>query len=337
MTSTTKQTSPRTTTSAVPTTQTTSPLEPTKNEHRAYVEEAFEFAKEMFYKTDEMDWEPIEEWAYNIVEDNPTDEGAHEAVRFALAALDTPHTEFLPSGPSRDRGAGSREPPSGERLEGGIGYLHLPGITLPEQAPEYVDVVRQTMEQIDSDRPVCGWVLDLRDSTGGITRGDFLALGPLVGDDLLMRFGHAGGVTQSVYYEDGTLRYEDPRFPEGETGISWRVPDGSYVPDQVDVPVAVLISSQTGSAGEAAAIAFVGRSHTRFFGQQTGGATTATEFHEMPDGAVLRVASGLYQDRSGQGYEHGLQPDTEVRSFTDSRDRVLEAAQEWLAHQRSCA
>lgn len=149
--------------------------------------------------------------------------------------------------------------------------------------------------------------------------------------------GKADGVTQSVYYEDGALRYEGPRFPEGEAEISWRVPDGSYVPEQVDVPVAVLIYSQRGSAGEAAAITFVGRPHTRFFGQQTGGATTATEFHEMPDGAVLRVSSGLYQDRTGQGYEHGLQPDTEVRSFTESRDRVLEMAQEWLANQRSCA
>lgn len=301
------------------------------------MEEALEFAKETFYNTDEVDWEPIEEWAYSIVEDNPTVEGAHEAIGFALAALERFHTGFIPPGASRDTGAGSREPPSGERLDGGIGYLHLPGITLPEQAPEYVDAVRQTMEQIDYDRPVCGWVLDLRDSTGGSAWGDWLALGPLVGDDLLMRFGMADGGTNSVYYEDGALRYEDSALPERETEPSWRVPDGSYVPDQVDVPVAVLISSQTGSAGEAAAITFVGRPHTRFFGEQTGGATTATEFHEMPDGAVLRVSSGLYQDRTGQEYEHGLQPDTEVRSFTESRDRVLEAAQEWLANQRSCA
>lgn len=301
------------------------------------MEEALVFAKETFYKTDEVDWEPIEAWAYGIVEDNPTVEGAHEAVGFALAALERFHTGFRPPGASRDRGAGSREPPSGERLDGGIGYLHLPGITLPEQAPEYVDAVRQTMEQIDYDRPVCAWVLDLRDSTGGSVWGDWLALGPLVGDDLLMRFGMADGGTNSVYYEDGTLRYENSAFPERETEPSWRVPAAFYVPEQVDVPVAVLISSQTGSAGEAAAITFVGRPHTRFFGEQTGGATTATELHEMPDGAVLRVSSGLYQDRTGKAYEHGLQPDTEVRSFTESRDRVLEAAHEWLANQRSCA
>jgi len=317
-------------------TQTTGPPKPAENEHEAYVEEALEFARETFYKTAEVDWEPIEEWAYNIVEDNPTTEGAHEAVGFALAALDRFHTGFIPPGASPDRGAGRREPPSGERLEGGVGYLHLPGITLPEHAPEYVDAVRQTMEQIDSERPVCGWVLDLRDSTGGSSRGDWLALGPLVGDDLLMRFGKADGVTESVYYEDGTLRYEDPRFPEGEAELSRQVPADSYIPEQVDVAIAVLISSQTGSAGEAAAITFVGRPHTRFFGEQTGGATTASEFHEMPDGAVLRVSSGLYQDRTGQEYEHGLQPDTEVRSFTESRDRVLEAAHEWLANQRSC-
>lgn len=335
MASTTRQTSPSTTTSTVLPTQTTSPPEPAENEHRAYVEEALDFAEETFFNTDEVDWEPIREWAYNIVEDNPSAEGAHEAVRFALAALDRFHTGFIPPSASRDRGTGSREPPSGERLEGGIGYLHLPGITLPEHAPEYVDAVRQTMEQIDSKHPVCGWVLDLRDSTGGSARGDWLALGPLVGD-LLMRFGRADGGTDAVYYEDGALRYDNPRFPERETELSWRVPAAFYVPEQVDVPIAVLISSQTGSAGEAAAITFAGRPHTRFFGEQTGGATTASEFHEMPDGAVLRVSSGLYQDRTGQGYEHGIQPDTEVRSFTESRDRVLDTAREWLAGQEGC-
>ena len=44
------------------------------------------------------------------------------------------------------------------------------------------------------------------------------------------------------------------------------------LPDSVqNVPVAILIDSRTASSGEAVAISFQGRAHSRFFGQHTCG------------------------------------------------------------------
>lgn len=189
------------------------------------------------------------------------------------------------------------------------------------------------MEEIEAGSGVCGWVLDLRDSIGGSSIGDWLGLGPLVGGELLMRFGRGSGTQTSVYYEDGRIRYEDESFSEGEGEVQERVGSDAYVPESLDAPIAVLISSRTASAGEAIAIPFVGRPDTRFFGERTGGATTSSEFHEMPDGAILRIAGGLYQDRTGHAYEGGLAPDTPVQSIRDSEDHVLNAAREWLNGQ----
>lgn len=330
--STEEQAALATTSTSVPT---TSEVVPEPNEHVVYVQEALDRAEELFYKSEEVDWEPIREWAFGIVEDNPTTEGAHDAVDFALRALDAPHTWLIRPGQDEDRRT-RRQPPSGERLDGDVGYLDLPGITHTDQAPEYAGQIRQVMEELEGGSGVCGWVLDLRESIGGSSIGDWLGLGPLVGDDLLMRFGRGSGAPTSVYYEDGRIRYEDESFSEREGEIQERVQPGAYEPESLDVPIAVLISSRTGSAGEAIAITFVGRPDTRFFGERTGGATTTSEFHEMADGAILRVAGGLYQDRTGQAYEDGLQPDTPVRSIRDSEDHVLNAAREWLDSRPPC-
>jgi len=324
---------PSTTTSVVATTR----AMPTEaDEHVAYVQQALEIIEEEFYKTDEVDWEPIREWAFNIVEDNPSTEGAHQAVDFALRALDAYHTALIRPGGMQDREPSRREPPSGERLEGDIGYLNLPGIsssTSSDQASGYAGQVRQSMEELDASDPVCGWILDIRESIGGRATGDWLGLGPLVGDNLLMHFGRADGAAQSVYYEDGVIRYKGAR---GEAELPARVPPGAYVPERVDRPIAVLISSRTGSAGEAIAITFADRPHTRSFGERTGGATISSEVYEMPDGAFLRIASGLYQDHNGRGYEQGLPPDEPVRAIRDSEDHVLDAAVEWLHETESC-
>ncbi len=321
---------PSTTTSVIATTEAT---ETEVDKHTAYVREALEITEASFFKTDEVDWEPIREWAFGIVEDNPSTEGAYEAVEFALAAIDTPHTGFIRPGATQDGQVTRRPPPSGERLDEDIAYLNLPGITDPEQAAEYAGQMRQTMEELDADDPVCGWILDLRESIGGSSTGDWLGLGPLVDDSLLMHFARADDARQSVYYEDGVIRW---KRVSGEDGFSERIPADAYVPDRLDLPIAVLISSQTTSAGEAIAITFAGRPHTRFFGERTAGATIASELHEMHDGAVMRIPSGFYQDRTGREYEDGLEPDTHVQVIRDSEDHVLSAAHEWLTNQQPC-
>lgn len=300
----------------------------------AYVEEALAFMEAAFYRSDDTDWVALREEALAIVEDDPSLDGAHQAVQHATESLDTLHTWFVH--PGEEEGADDREPPSGERL-GDVGYLHLPGnaggsvLTV-----EYATQVREIIEEIDDGDAVCGWILDLRDSLGGNSVGDWLALGPLVGDPLLMKAQRIVGGPTSVFYEDGQIRYEGDTIPGGELTLTERMPPDAYVPERLDVPVALLISSRTISAGEAVAVTFANRPHTRSFGEQTAGATTTFEAHAMPDGGILRVASGLYQDHTGRDYEGGVPPDEPVPTDSDGDDAAIESALSWVTTQASC-
>jgi carboxyl-terminal processing protease len=304
----------------------------------AYVEAALEFMEDTYYLGEDTNWGTLRELSLAAVKDEPSREGAYEAIQFATGALDTTHTFFVPPEADEPVSVSAREPPSGKRLDGSIGYLSLTGIEGgSEETPEYAESVRQIMKAVDGEDPVCGWVLDLRESIGGSSIGDWLALGPLVGDPLLMRAGRSAGGPTSIYYEEGRIRYEGESISGGEEVRPESLPPDAYIPERLDVPVAVLISSRTASAGEAIAVTFAGRPHTRFFGEQTFGATTSHESLEFPDGGLLRVASGLYQDRTGQSYEGGVMPDTQVAMIENGvEDAVLEASSTWLSDMDDC-
>jgi C-terminal processing protease CtpA/Prc len=105
--------------------------------------------------------------------------------------------------------------------------------------------------------------------------------------------------------------------------------------------VAVLTSALTASAGEAVALAFVGRPRTTLIGEPTLGLTSFNVAHAMPDGALLIVTSELDVDRNGKPYDGPIPVDQHVavdwsRVATDD-DPVLVAALAWLATQPSCA
>jgi len=94
------------------------------------------------------------------------------------------------------------------------------------------------------------------------------------------------------FYENGTAGYrndtEDPYY--ARTMGAPVVLSGS--------PVVVLIDRDTGSSGEAIAIAFRRRADTRFFGESTYGAATATSPFRLSDGAQLFLVTGVMLDRT---------------------------------------
>ena len=105
-------------------------------------------------------------------------------------------------------------------------------------------------------------------------------------------------------------------------------------PAYVDRPVAVLISSFTGSSGEAVAVAFHGQAEVRFFGQSTAGLTTANELVELSDGALIALTMSNFTDRLGLQYGQGIsvQPDEATADFTEAES----AAVEWLLAHPAC-
>lgn len=307
-----------------------------RNEYVDYVEEALRFAEETYYLTGEVDWESIRNWVLDTVESDPTIESAHAAVEFAIRSLTDPHSAFLLPEEASEPETPDRDPPSGERLDGGIGYLHLPGVSgLSDEAEDYSSRVRSFMEEIDSQEPACGWIIDLRHHLGGDVIRDWLGIGPLIGLNPLMAFVSNTGVT-TVSYGDGSIVYEGEHPTTNDVAERFSL-DG-YIPSRPDAPVAVLTSFQTRSAGEMVVISFVGRPDTRIFGEHTRGVTTGTEVHELPDGALVVIAATRSQDRGGHVYDAGVEPDVPMVAFPEGEgDPIIDAASDWLAGTQACA
>lgn len=217
------------------------------------------------------------------------------------------------------------EAPIGRRLDGGIGYLELPGLRVGPKAASYDDAAHEWLDTFD-DGTWRGCIVDLRRNTGGTLWPMLAAVGPLAGDGALGAFASSSGSADWSY--------------DAERGLAT---SGSYELAKVetphalhpDLPVAVLTGPLTTGAGEAIAVAFAGRAHTRRFGEGTRGLPTSNTQIPLADGALLVLTVTVHADRAGTRYETVIAPDepaaTDWTHFGAAEDPAVAAACRWLA------
>jgi C-terminal processing protease CtpA/Prc len=232
--------------------------------------------------------------------------------------------------------------PHGRRLAGNVGYIAVPGITMPPFYDEYADIGQQIIREIDQGgTPTCGWVVDLQLNYGGSSSPMLAEVGPVLGEGKAYQSIYPNGDRWTSYYQDGGVVVEGPQG----TGVVVQVKHPYQLKNQMP-PVAVLTSQSTGSAGEATAISFRGRPDTHSFGTPTYGVPNSPTVITLSDGATLWVAYALWADRTGHIYRYNehLQPDEFVRTLSPEdkligtdKDPVLQAGLRWVQSQPPCA
>lgn len=240
---------------------------------------------------------------------------AYAAIEALIAELDDGHSALLRPSTLRDVEAHATHATVQARLlQPDVGYVAVPGL-MTSSSDVRGDYQRALSAALDgmASQARCGWIIDLRQNSGGTMWPMVNGLQPLLGDHVLGYFLNADGEQ-----------------------TPWRaraVPPMSGVRvAQTDRPVAVLIGPNTASAGEMVAIAFRGRPATRSFGQPSVGQTTSNRTVDLPGGGVLAVASSAMQDRNAQRLDGALQPDMAL----DPQADAIDAAAQWLRMQR-CA
>ena len=225
------------------------------------------------------------------------------------------------------------EVPSARALDGRLGYIELPGSTGTADnesafATAGVAVVGSVEQQISP----CGWVLDLRRNSGGFPFSMMSVLEPFFPEQVVGGFVYGDDTREQLRFSGGKVLIDNR--PAWSNAVAARLRDPG-------VPVAVLISSQTASAGEIATIAFIGRPSSRSFGAPTVGVTSANVGIRMPDNSFLMVTHSYDLDRAGKVYDGPINADEPVgvewSVFGTAQDPVLSAASGWLAAQPSCA
>ena len=174
----------------------------------------------------------------------------------------------------------------------------------------------------------CGWIVDLRDNSGGNMWPMLLGMAPLlrtsvVNNEDVGAFEAAQGPERWTLTATAVQRAGKSVLDFGQSG---------YVLRQPGAPVAVLFGPRTGSSGEASVLAWRGRPQTRSFGQPTAGVSTGNVVHTLADGSRLLLTTSVMRDRNDRGDGLKIEPDQRV----DGDAATVAAAQAWLLAQPAC-
>lgn len=328
----------------------------TKSDPIAYLNSALNEMEAHALRREFVDWPRIRSEALACASHAESTVDTYDAIRFALASLGdhhsslhlTPALQILESHRSGRKSCGQQPEAPRSALSPYVGRYEPEGhieqfggrpfalIVVPKCFPQddnqfvqFETKLQRTIADLDSSHPL-GWIVDLRGNVGGNMWPMLAGIGPVLGegDDLGEFFdtdGHA------------VWRYRNGIASELENGTPSSYPAVAGTPYKLaNVPnVAVLIDHNTGSSGEALAIAFRGRPQTRFFGEHTEGVSTVNGVFPLSDGASLWLTVGVQADRTGRQYLDGLAPDEFVRGSVSvlppAQDPVVQAALRWLS------
>lgn len=324
------------TTRAVPTSTSTSASAPLVTpiktdlspEVSAYLEEAYAVMFENAVRRNEIDWvrfRSMYEDAIAAVAPTSVAE-AHRVIRRALLWLLDQHSTFF----SPEEVSEWADPPTRtvdfepSLLEGRYAYLTVPWFSTSSEAAinDYATELQAAIAGLYA-QGACGWIVDLRDNLGGTMWPMVAGLGPLLGEGKFGANIGPDGDNIPWVYEKGEAWW-------GDEVLAQTLEPPFEFPSPFP-PTAVLMGGRTASAGEATAIAFVGRPGARSFGQPTAGLTSAPEPYHLSDGSILFLADSYMGDRNGVPYPRGIEPDALVPTGD-----ALEGAIEWLESQDEC-
>lgn len=185
-----------------------------------------------------------------------------------------------------------------------------------QQAHRYVAAAWSAIEQ--AGQP-CAWLIDLRENSGGSAAWMQLALAPLLDRAALATVWFGKNQAFPVMVSDHHVEQAGKLMAQVPSSIARPNPPR-------DIPVYVLISRKTGSAGEAVAIGFKCGRDALFVGDEpSAGKTTANDFLKLANGTVLAVTAGYMGCSDGRQFRKGLEPELSVKALQERLAVGLEA------------
>ena len=319
---------------ALPAVSSTPELLPISPEASAYLEEALDIMQNNSLYRESIDWDALRQDTFEVAKYAQTPADTYGAIRFALVRLGDHHSSFyIPDQMAElsEMTASDNPPPRGKLLLEKIGFIAIEGFR-GFDGDRYATSAQELIREIDSQNP-CGWIVDLRENTGGNMWPMLAGIGPILGEGDVGAFIDSYGHKEVFSYRDGQA------LSDGHSNT--QVSGQAYTLMVSSPPVAVLTNIRTGSSGEAIVVSFRGRPNTRSFGLYTAGLSTGNQGFPLSDGALINLTTSVYADRTGQTYGDRIYPDVivdDVRQFTFLMDEAIpQPAIDWLMSQPACS
>ncbi|MEO9132785.1 MAG: S41 family peptidase [Sphingomonas sp.] len=300
----------------------------------AYLDQAIAILRTHHINSAKADWPRLIAEAHAEIAGAKTPSETYSAIRDLIGELGVKHTVFLPPPTQAQIEAAAKAGPSGvvagtemptsSLLDGRVGAVRLPGLDTfspggDERAKTYPRLLRAALEQFDK-APLCGWIVDLRNDTGGNMWPMLAGLDPLLGSSPFGFFVSTGRAAQPWI-----------RTPDGIAPMVMQAGQSAapaFALTHAAAPLAVLIGPRTTSSGEMTALALIGRPGVRTFGGNSGGFLSGNSVEPLPDGAHIAVTEVLVRDRTGKDYSDTIHPDV----ATDPNG-AEQAGKAWIERQ----
>ncbi len=199
-----------------------------------------------------------------------------------------------------------------------VGYVRVTGFSgTPQEAQDFAENIQRTIAQQDSETLV-GWVVDLRNNSGGNMWPMLAGIGPVLGEGIV------------GYFVDPNDEKDGWGYFDGESRLSGQPITTVAEPYQLlnpDPKVAVLFNRACGSSGEAIIVAFEERPNTRSFGEPSCGVSTANSNFDLGDDYTLWLTVSTFADRAENSYGGRIPPDVAVTN----PDLIWDGVAEWFA------
>lgn len=208
------------------------------------------------------------------------------------------------------------------------GYIFIPSNTPKDNIQQLAQAIQDSLCRLIKGS-LKGVIIDLRANEGGSIYPLFTGLHQLIGDGVFGAFSNLDGTFRTQWI------LEKGKFSQQKKIVA------SVKPTCIcseKIPVAVLLSQITASAGEMVAIALKGRANTIFIGEKTYGLTTGNATFNI-DGYLLAVSASFSEDRKGNVYNNYVTPDIELiegDNFSNiSEDKKVMEAMQWFDFRKN--
>jgi len=317
------------------------PPRPTSDAALAYLNNAIDIMQRGSINKYQVDWPSLRARAIEKAAGAQEPAETYSAIVFALGELGDRHSTLVDPEGHESAPAGAKALQGGEMraqiVGADIAWILLPNTYSVGSSVSWQDQAQRLVADVDRASP-CGWIVDLRRNPGGNMWPMIAAIGPLLGEGEIGSFITADSVRTTWFY---SAVGEAGLVNSGQRIVLSRVLT-PYALRHATPPVAIITGPNTASSGEAVAVAFHGRSITRFFGEPTYGVPTANALFSLGDGAALNLTVGMDVDRNGVVFwPYPLVPEdvrrADVVDPNSAADVAITAAVSWLHAQVACS
>ncbi|MFP8894079.1 S41 family peptidase [Chryseobacterium sp. EZn1] len=193
-----------------------------------------------------------------------------------------------------------------EVIEKEIGYIRITGNNdfAFKKVDSLANDIVSHINAVNSNK-IKGWIIDLRLNTGGNMYPILLGLKELIGNNVIF-----GGFRNAQNKTTGNWEIKEGKLLIDGIVLDRQI-DLDY-PIKTDIPVVMLTSCYTASAGEMTVISFIGRNNTYVVGEPTANYTTAVQGFVINENAGINLSTDYVVDRNLKVYKSNILPDFEV-------------------------